>query len=247
MTLTIDGYARDLEQFAQTKFIGKYISEKSKHTLIEKAQSLSDIIKRKKGKNQPVEWKFEIPIDEPIKFIKSCSDSLNFELDVSCEIEGKNLTITKQNILLRLWSLDKKICFRNGIDDPELENAIEKNGHRRVILRFHFDKKDPKTTIPEPQFHMQVGGIHESYENCWIPKEIKIPRLPFLPLDFILLCEIILVNFFPMESEDLRKKPEWKSLIKKSQEMFLRQYIENCSGYLNNAESTFLEKIIYEV
>ncbi|GAG59979.1 unnamed protein product [marine sediment metagenome] len=162
-------------------------------------------------------------------------------MDISCELEGRDNIITKQNILLRLWSLDENLSYREEVDSPKLKAELERNIWKRVILRFHFDLKEPNGKQLEPEYHFHVGGRYRTNdENCWLPEQIDVPRFPYPPMDFILMCEFLLINFFPKESEKLRKKPEWKSLVRKSQDMFLKPYYDICMKYLKDQNETLM-------
>jgi hypothetical protein len=59
-------------------------------------------------------------------------------------------------------------------------------------------------------------------------------------MDLVLLSEFILMNFFPAKSRNLREKPEWKGLVKKSQDLYFKPYFEKLSAYLNNNNDTLL-------
>lgn len=237
----IEEYPRNLEILAQQRYLGRYLDAASKGILFERAKSLRGFLQKRR--RRPVEWKFSIPIEHPLTFIKNDVDNCRLQIDISCEIEGIGDDIKKYNILLRVWCWDENISYREGIDAVELKSKFESLGWKRVILRFHFDLKDTKTKKPEPFYHLHVGGIPEDDENCWFPKQIKVPRFPYPPMDIILLCEFVLVNFFQKESEELRKKPEWKSLVRKSQEVFQKNYFAICKSNLDNKTGTLLENL----
>jgi len=216
---------------AQQKYLGNYLDVGSKEILIERAKLLGKILKKRR-RNIPLEWYFSIPQEHPLTFKKNDVDGVKLQVDISCVIEGTLDDIKKQNILLRVWSCDEKISYREGLDSIGLKNKLEGLDWKRVILRFHFDLRNMEVKSPEPLYHLQVGGNPKDEENCWIPKQIKVPRYPYPPMDLILLCELVLVNFFLKESEELRKDPEWESLVRKSQEMFLRPYLTTSMEYL---------------
>ena len=224
---------------AQDRYIGKYLDAASKGILFERAKLLQGLLKRRH-----VKWIFSIPREHPLTFIKSDVDDCKLQIDIACQIEGTGDDIKTQNVLLRIWCWDKDISYREGIDAVGLKNKLESLGWKRVILRFHFDRTDPKAKKPEPLYHLHVGGIPEDDENCWFPKQIKVPRFPFPPMDIILLCEFVLVNFFQKESEELRKNPEWKSLVRKSQEVFQRTYFTSCMKNINNEKETLLGNLV---
>lgn len=238
----IEEYPRNLEILAQQRYIGKYLDAASRGILFERAKSLKGFL-QKRRKGRPVEWRFSIPIKHPLTFIKNDVDDCRLQIDISCEIEGTGDDIKKYNILLRVWCWDKNISYREGIDAVELKNKLESLGWKRVILRFHFDLRDPKTKKQEPLYHLHIGGIPEDNENCWFPKQIKVPRFPYPPMDIILLCEFVLVNFFQKESEELRKNPEWRSLVRKSQKVFQKNYFAMCSSNFDNQIGTLLENL----
>jgi len=236
--MLIKEYSRHLEMLAQEGYVGSYLEEGSKHLLIERAKILNTCIR--KNKKGHAEWRILISREKPLTFIKSDVDNLKLQVDISCEIEGIGDEIKKHNILLRVWSLDEKISYRDDMDAVELKNKLECLGWRRVMLRIHFDRRDKDVKKPEPLHHLQMGGDPKDDENCWFPKQIKVPRFPNPPIDLILLFELVLMNFFPIKSEQLRKKPEWKGLVRKSQEIFLRPYLTKCIKHLDNKNNTLL-------
>jgi len=234
--LSINDYPLNLELLVNMH-IGKFLEEGSKEMLIQRARSLRGSL-QSRGRN----WRFSIPREHPLIFKKN---NLKLQIDISCELEGIDDDIKKQNILLRIWCLDKSICYRDGIDHPEIKAKLERNDWKRVILRFHFDLKESKAKQLEPIYHLQVGGINPmDDENCWLPEQIEIPRFPYPPMDIILLCEFILMNFFHDDYVKIRKKPEWKSLIRKSQVFFQKCYFERCWRCLNDTNDTLLGNLV---
>lgn len=239
--MSIKEYPRNLEILAR-QHLGKYLDAGSKELLIDRARALRSSFQRKKKKS-PVKWNFVIPRDDPLTFKINVVDSKKLQVDISCEIEGQNEIVHRHNVLLRIWSWDKGLSFREDVDADHLKLLLEKVGWKRVILRFHFDLKVP-TAKSEPLYHLHIGGNPLDDENCWLPKEIKVPRFPFPPMDIILLSEFILVNFFNKQSEQLRMKPEWESLVRKSQGFFQKEYFENCAQHINRQSSTLLGNLI---
>lgn len=232
-------YHKNLEMLSQRSYIGKYLAPGSREILCERAKLLEQQRQRRRGR-QPLNWRIFIAKEHPITFIKNIVDDYKYQVDISCEIEGQGDDLVKYNILLRVWSCDEKISFRDDIDAIVLKTKLEQVGWKRVILRFHFDLRNQGTKIPEPLYHLHVGGIPKDDEHCWIPKQIKVPRFPYPPVDIILLCEFVLVNFFSQESGDLRKTPQWKSLVRKSQKLFQKPYFEKCIHFLKDNNDTLL-------
>jgi hypothetical protein len=211
----------------------------SKPILISRARLLQKSIER--GRRKHGEWTFSIPPEKPLTFRRN---DCNLQVDVYGEIRGVYEQITKQNINLRIWSFDRDICYRKEIDAPEVKNKLKYLGWKRVILRFHFDLKNSDEENLEPLFHLHVGGRQRDEENCWLHEKIPVPRFSNPPMDLVLVCEFILMNFFPEEYRNLKEDPEWISLIRKSQEIFQMPYFKECMKYMNDENGTLLGNLI---
>lgn len=237
----IEEYPRNLEILARS-YITDFLADGSKEALIERAKQLGFVIKSKR--RTPATWRFSIPFERPLVFKMSGVNGLRLQVDIVCEIGGCGDDISRQNIVLRVWSLDENVSYREQLDTIGLKEILESCGWKRVMLRFHLDKRDPGARKTEPLYHLQVGGNPRDDENCWLHKSIGVPRFHHPPMDIVLLCEFILVNFFHGESENLRKKPEWRSLVRKSQDIFQSEYFANCINHLKDNASTLLESCI---
>ena len=236
--MRIEDYPRNIELLVN-QHLGNYIHAGSKALLIERARLFGRFFEKRR-RNRPVIWKFSIPREHPLIFNVSSVDSCRLQVDVSCEIEGRDDKINKQNILVRVWCLEQRISFRRSIDAIELEDILKSLDWRRVVFRLHFDLRALDTKIPEPLYHLHIGGDPLSEENSWFPKQIKVPRFPYPPMDLILLSEFVLMNFFQEQSEQLRKKPEWESLVRKSQYYFQREYFNRCMKHIDSKTCTLL-------
>ena len=237
--MKIEEYPRNLAMLARAYITG-FLEESSRAALIERADQLRFVIKNKRKKT-PATWKFSIPLERPLVFKMAEVDGFRLQADIACDIEGCGDDINRQSAVLRVWSLDENVSYREQLDTVGLKGILESCGWKRVILRFHLDRRDPQARKPEPLYHLQVGGIARDEENCWLHKSIDGPRFHHPPMDIVLLCEFILVNLFDKESENLRKKPEWRSLVRKSQDIFQGDYFTNCVNRLKDTTSTLLE------
>jgi len=236
MKLRVKEYPRDLELLANYTYISNFLEPNSKTLLINRARTMRSTIERM---NKP--WRFSIPREHPLTFKRNDRD---FQIDISCEIEGIGDNVRKQNILVRIWSFDEDIYYREGIDHPEIKSKGEDSGGKRVMLRFHFDRRAPNVEHPEPLYHLQVGGITSDNENCWLPKKVDVPRFLYPPMDIILLFELVLINFFHKDYEKIREKPEWIKLVRKSQEFFQRPYFEICYRCFNQGSDTLMGNLV---
>lgn len=131
MKVRVKDYPRNLELLVNSHIMD-YLEAGSKEILINRARALRSAIKR--GGN----WRFSMPKEKPLTFI---INYCNLQVDIACELDGMGENINKQNITLRIWCRDKDIIYREGIDHPDLQLKLENNSWKRVILRFHFDRK----------------------------------------------------------------------------------------------------------
>ncbi len=102
---------------------------------------------------------------------------------------------------------------------------------KEKIFEFRIDLKSPGAKIPEPINHLHVLGF-------------DVPRFPYPPMDVVLLCEFVLINFFPKESEKLRQDPTWKKMVLSSQKIFVEPYFEKCLKCLDNKKETLMGHLI---
>lgn len=238
----IEQYPLNLSILANSEMT-KYLAVGSREILLERSK-LFDLEINNRRKKSPIGWRFSILPERPLVFNICKVNGLELQIDVFCELEGLGNDINKHSMVLRVWSIDKNVSYREDIDAVALEGVLGSCGWKRVMLRFHFDLRNQRVKHPEPRHHLQVGGAVESDEYCWLHPKIDVPRFQFPPMDLILVCEFILVNFFHERSSDFRKKPEWSSLVRKSQELFVNNYYTDCRSYLLDNNSTLLENWI---
>jgi len=235
----IEEYLRNLQILAQLKYLGGYLAPLSKEALLEPVGQLRDFVqnaKRRKG----FRWNFSIPRERPLSFKPN---ETRLEVDLAGIIEGEGDDLREVRTLLRVWSRDKGMCYRVGVDSEQIGERFAQTG-RRVIVRYHFDLRASKVKRPAPISHLQVGGDALDEENCWFPKHLEIPRFHFPPMDIVLLCELVLANFFHQESENLRKTPEWVSLVRKCQDAFQLNYFKQFHSCFKNDANTLLGHLI---
>ncbi|CAG0984264.1 hypothetical protein METP3_02262 [Methanosarcinales archaeon] len=127
-------------------------------------------------------------------------------------------------------------CKIEGIGSDILKHNVElqikstKEVNSEPIINFHIDRKIPKKQ--EPWNHLHIGENDE-------------PRFPFPPMDIILLCEFILINYFPKDSEKLRKDSGWKEFVIYSQNTFQKEYFQQCRNCIeNNNDITLMEHLL---
>lgn len=236
--MKICSYPKNLQILAN-QHIRKFMEKSSTPILIYRAKLLQESISR--GRKKHGKWTFSISPEKPLTFKRNDHD---LQVDIFGEIEGVDEHIVKQSINLRIWSLDEGTCYRARIDAPEIKDKLKRSGWKRVILRFHFDLKNLDRENLEPLFHLHIGGQQRDEENCWLHEKMSIPRFSHPPMDLILLCEFVLMNFFPREYRNLKEDPEWISLIKKSQEIFQVPYFNECMKHIADENDTLLGNLV---
>jgi hypothetical protein len=190
-------------------------------------------LKQRRASYQPMPWGYSVSPGSPLRFRDAKVRDLTFRVDVVCKALwfGRRREPHSQQLAVRVWSLDKAVMFREALDAPEIEQAIDpKSG--RVMLRFHFDQATSGQQAP--RYHVQVGGRAQPEELCWLHEAVSVPRIAYPPIDLILACEMIAANFFPDEYKQIRSDPTWKGVLKTSQEYLLRDYFSTCMGVLDD-------------
>ncbi|WOF15979.1 hypothetical protein F1737_04315 [Methanoplanus sp. FWC-SCC4] len=190
---------------------------------------------------------FETIIDEsdPIKIPLKNHTALSV-IEISCNIKGKIknqklVSYDRYNILIKLYSDKTNVCYRKDLDSDKIKDKLPHVNSKRLITQFHFDMRKKGTHTPEPFFHLHFGGKSNPDDMGWFPVAIKEPRFPFPPMDILILFEFILFNYFPNESYEYRERPEWKQIIKRSQNLFQYCYFKKCIDFLDAHNSTLLE------
>lgn len=197
-------------------------------------QSLSANIKSDLERKDEKTWIFEIPKNKRLSFDIYDNHKIVESIKISCRIKGNDTEIIEQNITFTYFSKNDDLIYRRDWDSESVKERYD--SHKgRVMLKFHFDKKCVDTTISEPKYHFHVGGKSENEECYWHPDELELPRLPYPPLDIIILCDIILMNYFPDHYKKLKEEnPDWFKLVKNSQKLFQKEYIKNVLDSITN-------------
>lgn len=184
-----------------------------------------------RGGRQVTPWGYEISKEAPLTFRRAMVRGANYRVDIACRFRWLDSDIPlEQDMVIRVWSLDKNVYFRPDWDNENMLGPMEENGGR-VMLRYHFDKANVGQS--GPVFHMQTGGNSSPEEFCWLHEAVSIPRIPTQPMDLVLACELVVENFFPEESPIL-DDPVMNGYIQSSQRELLLSYYEKCLEAIKN-------------
>ncbi len=187
-------------------------------------------------------WRMDL-YETPIIF-KIVNHDVISEIEILFRFEAEEvedgLLIRQYKLNMKLWSNKPGFCFREKYDSMSIKEMCDEGNWKRVMIRFHLDKKEQDVSLPEPYFHLHVGGKQSPDEHCWIPSSIREPRIPHPPMDIVLLLEYILINYYPNESQMFRSKREWIDIVRFSQKFFQEQYFIECQTLLNDDDNTYL-------
>jgi hypothetical protein len=201
-------------------------------------RALQETVAQLEGAARDQSWEVKIPSQQSLLFAPSTED-YRLQPDLFCALTGPSddqWPWKEQSLVIRVWSTHSSISSRDEWDSREVSRALEARNWARVVVRIHLDRADPNDSAP--LHHLQVGGKapEEDRELCWIPPQVKIPRLPYHPMDIILACEIILANFFPSEFSRLRDDTEWQAIVIRSEQRTLGRYSKLCHDSCSHPE-----------
>jgi hypothetical protein len=196
----------------------------------------------------PEPWGYRIFPETPLRFKPNTVRGLELWVDVFCTVlwvqEG-DLPV-EQNLHLRVWSSNENDCtYRQEWDSDDILDKLTGNAppieEGRVMLRYHFDLAEPHQQ--GPQYHLQLGGNLRENELCWFPESIKLPRLPFPPMDLVLLCELIAANFYWDDYLKFYETPEWQDALRRSQNFLLHRYYQGCFNAVQNEQGLLVQHL----
>lgn len=244
--MSVTEIVRDL-QFLET-LTGKVLDHDASLVLEQVVAQLNS--PRSRRNSGDFYWEFEIPERRPLRFLISEDEGPKLQPDVFCKLIGpgdSGWPFQRQELVIRVWSLDKGLSFRPDLDSEAVKNWLgQRDKPNRVIYRLHFDKANlgQRGTI----FHLQLGGkpVQEETEKCWLSGIPSLPRIPFHPIDLVLACELIIANFFHATFLQLSDDPAWRGVIKRAEKRTLKRYYDLCYSYMTNAttyECTLLKRM----
>lgn len=175
-------------------------------------------------------WCYEVTPANPIEF------SPIFNKSVNTKIRPK----LSASISVRVTEPDG-ICFDRM--DVALD-VVDVAG--KVLIRHHVDlanyKPDENTFQPGPLFHLQFGG-HTPKQTRTFEIPIKEPRWPCFPMDLVLVCEVIVANFYPEAWEKLRNERHWREAVITSQQFCLSPFLKNLAEKMSDTKRTVLDHL----
>lgn len=222
-------YTRDLIKAELQVIEGRLVPavlDKSAESVL--ASCVAQIDRSQGGRH---EWEFKIRLDDPILFRQTSVENKDAKFPMTVDVSGffpapaKGTPATRQSIVVRVWTADRNIWYREELDAASLVSHVSSSFRGRVVHRFHFDIASGSS---EPWSHMHVGGrSRESNEYFRFPEELGLPRFHHHPMGLIQTCEFVLYHFFPAEYELVSRDPSWRHCLRRSEEAYTKTYVKH--------------------
>lgn len=170
----------------------------------------------RKGKRYCKGWLFDFSGQQALRFVPS---KLRRGATVNVSLEGR-FDFRRSDVPKRLtdWS-DFPAKAMNVAVTVESEAG-------ELLTRHHLDLANAGQ--PGPLWHLQLGGVPVKGTAL---SGIDVPRWPAWPVDFLLMVEFTLFNFFPDEWDRIRETAGWKAALKQSEELVLPHYLQRYEAY----------------
>lgn len=242
MSLRVADVQRSLE--AVEKRMNSILDDRAS-VVIEEARSMlraskerfDDARSRTEPEAQQSTWGYSIKPNNPLRFRDTEIDGLKLRVDLFLQAFWSDEPAESPsilNVVIRVWCLDKSVCYRADWDAESVEDRIQP-GVGRVLLRLHFDLANPHQA--GPKYHLQIGGKPADEELHWFPKALSLPRILHMPVDLVLASEMIAANFYPEAYKKLRREDMWIGARKVSQGHLLHGYVKIAKEAIASNES----------
>lgn len=178
--------------------------------------------------NDNVKWAYEISESNPIVF------------------RWTHNTHIKKNIRTRIYaSISAQQLTTGGVCFDRLDLALDVlDEEGNVLIKHHIDfANSPKEQFQEgPLFHLQFGGHTPGYTKSFeVP--IKEPRWLCFPLDVVLLCEVVVANFYPEDWAELKSLPGWNDPIVSSQKFCIIPFLNALQSKASVSSRSLLDQV----
>lgn len=176
------------------------------------------------------EWSYEVSPSNPIEFSPIFNHSVNGEIrpKLSARVSVRTTEVGG-------------VCF--DCMDVALD-VLDASG--KVLVRHHVDLANYKANEGAfqhgPLFHLQFGG-HTPKQTRSFEVPIKEPRWPCFPMDLVLVCEIVVANFYPQAWEKLRNERHWREAVIASQQFCLIPFLRNLAEKMDDTKRTVLDHL----
>lgn len=173
-------------------------------------------------------WEYEISKSNPIEFRRIHNEQIN------------------KDIQPRIYaSINVQQSPTGGVCFKRLDLALEvMDDEGNILIKHHIDlANSPKGGFQEgPLFHLQFGG-HTPKNSKSFEVPIKEPRWLCIPLDVVLLCEVVVANFYPDDWVQLKQQPGWHDPIVASQKLCVVPFLSALQNKASASSHTLLDHL----
>lgn len=169
--------------------------------------------------------------------------NLKFILDTFSHVIPQGADLLELYLSMDLKGLYTSNKALNPLLDMQLNIVIQglnKEGDD-LLASWHFDKHDPDDDDEEskflhPEYHFTYGGRkmwgYTTTLNWGASLILPTPRFHYPPLDGILGIDFVLSNYIKKDRRNkITKLPEYKKMIRRSQERIWKPYYLSISNY----------------
>lgn len=188
---------------------------------------LIEEVRRLKRIPDSTSWRIEIDRDDAVVFAET--------LDTNGDIVVPRITCA---------GISVEQIQHNNPPFTALDLALEiEDSHRNPVSRWHIDWANSKdfSMQPGPLVHLQYGGHRPGHRATDHP--LKVPRWSHPPMDILLLCEVVVANFYEEEWEQVREDPNWCLAIALGQKLCYTAYLRKMLVGLSISSKTMLHSM----
>lgn len=181
----------------------------------------------KSPSQEDTQWCYEVSPSRPIEFSPIFNQSVNTEIrpKLSAYVsvratETGGICFERMDVALDVFDSDGKVLIRHHVD----------------LANF---KPDEKEFQPGPLFHLQFGG-HTPKQSRAFEVPIKEPRWPCFPMDLVLVCELVVANFYPDKWVSLQRNRNWREAVIASQQFCISPFLKSMTDMIGDTKRTIL-------
>ncbi|MDO7226654.1 hypothetical protein Q5M53_10410 [Acinetobacter baumannii] len=190
--------------------------------------SLMDVTQQLRRFKNNSAWQISIERETPVEF--ELVDKIYKETEpVTIELSSECISVDFEKTFPFI-NLDICIVIKNLDEEP--------------VSRWHFDlanKKESGMMQSGPLTHVQYGGHNPGFRH--LDHALKVPRLNHPPMDIVLLCEVVVSNFFPSKWDLIRENPSWCDAVSTCQRICYSDYFKKIIQTLGCRNTTILHEM----
>jgi hypothetical protein len=225
--VTVEEFSESMQDVALILYENKIITNSGYHALSQEALRL-------RGARNGSVWEVIISPDE-------------YFVDFNV-VESQHKKSSIEFLRLKLFSkikIDLSIVDKVPFSELNVVLEIYDWSNDEAIDRWHFDLANTS----DDSFSQEGSLTHLQYGGRWssVGREqdhpIKIPRWNHPPVDILLLCEMVVANFFTADWDNVKENPLWSKAMNISQKLCYTAYLRKMISHLQEDFTTVLHEM----